>query len=258
MALVLGIIACRKEQNIIPNPGQTSITDMAFSVPNRILTDGQIDSIASWHNSFIFQATNNHSYDTSNFESVVYSVFDSIGVYHFGMSSSEVAIYLDSCASDNYAFLTNYTDDIDVINILDSVQSFVESNPLCNFSDIQSQVSTQTLFSNSYLTGSDLDIALVFLKTFEKSCYYWMPTNKGGLGHGPSFIDNIDDLPEVAINWGAIGYADGVGAASALLRTWYLAGFGPLSWGAIVGAIGWGAAFSSSLVLARELYFYLQ
>ena len=185
----------------------------------------------------------------------MYSNFEVIGSNDFGMTLEDITIYLDSSNNDNYNFVKLNTDDPDVIGVFDNVQEYLSNNPDCNFSDIQNLVSTQTAFASESITGSDLDIALTFLKTFEKSSYLWMPASKGGSGIGSSFIDDFEEevpLPSLAIKWKAIAYADGAGAAGVLLRTWYLAGFGPMSWGTILGAIGWGAAWASGASLLYQ------
>ena len=80
-----------------------------------------------------------------------------------------------------------------------------------------------------------------------------MPLGKGGSGVGASFIEQIEDKTGSKVNWGKMAGADGAGAAGVLIRTWYFAAFGPLSWGAIVGAIGWGTAWASGYALLTQL-----
>jgi hypothetical protein len=94
-----------------------------------------------------------------------------------------------------------------------------------------------------------------------------MPVQDGGSGTGDAFLTNLEsqnnstslnspsNAPATAksINWKSIAWSDGAGAAGTLLRTWYMAGFGPLSWGAILSAIGFGAAWASGAALLYQL-----
>jgi hypothetical protein len=97
------------------------------------------------------------------------------------------------------------------------------------------------------LTGKEQEILFTLIETSRSSLNFWLPKSSGGQGGGSSYTDTSK------INWGAIGYSDGMGAVGALIRTFYLAAGGPLTWGAIVGAIGWGAAWGSGSALLYQL-----
>lgn len=256
LAVVLGTLACNKQEEVInPLPESNYRPDMvAFSQHSRLLTDQLIDSIASLHNLYLSQGISDFNFNSTDYNEELYSQFETIGVNSFGLSLSDIEEVLDSADNDNYAFISVHSGDSDVIAIMDNVSNFIAAYPNCNFSDVQNEVQTQITYAINHLVGSDLDIALTFLRTFEKSSYFWLPLDKGGSGVGDDFIGDIEDHnPGVAINWGAIAYSDGAGAAGVLLRTWYMAGFVPLSWGAIVGAIGWGAAWASGTAILYQL-----
>jgi hypothetical protein len=100
-----------------------------------------------------------------------------------------------------------------------------------------------------YVPQRDQEMLLTLIETTKKSLHFWMPKSLGGQGR---INDYFDEVPN-AIDWGDIAVSDGYGAVGVLMRTWYLAGFGPLSWGAILGAVGWGAAYGSGISLLRQL-----
>ena len=107
-------------------------------------------------------------------------------------------------------------------------------------------------YVNNNLIESDLDLGLLFLEVTEKSAYFWMPVSSRGLGNIDNVMGDFNPNTAVSINWRKIAYADGAGAVGALIRTWYLA-VTPLTCGAIVGAIGWGAAWASGTAILEEL-----
>lgn len=103
------------------------------------------------------------------------------------------------------------------------------------------------LIEASNLAGKEQEILYTLIETSRSALQFWLPTNAGGLGGGSQYGTSSK------INWGQIGYADGMGAVGVLIRTFYLAAGGPLSWGAILGAIGWGAAYGSGTALLWQL-----
>ncbi|MBL6662987.1 MAG: hypothetical protein ISP71_02685 [Flavobacteriales bacterium] len=103
------------------------------------------------------------------------------------------------------------------------------------------------------INGKDKEILLVLIETSRASLKFWMPKVNGGMGRYDDYIERFDDVDEFKVNWKAIAWADGAGAAGTLLRTWALASFGPLGWGTIVGAIGFGAAWASGSALLYQL-----
>lgn len=100
--------------------------------------------------------------------------------------------------------------------------------------------------------GRDKEILLTLIETSRTSLKFWLPSSVGGEGNGDIVIEQFSSSTN-EIDWGQIGIADGVGAVGVLIRTWYLAAWGPLSWGAILGAIGWGAAWGSGVDLLVQL-----
>lgn len=102
--------------------------------------------------------------------------------------------------------------------------------------------------------GRDKEILLTLVETSRASLKFWLPTSEGGDGNGDIVIEQFPNATaRRQVNWGQIGYADGAGAVGVLIRTWYLAAWGPLSWGTILGAIGWGAAWGSGTALLYQL-----
>ena len=255
---VLCFSACKKDQfNENPKSDSNKIdySSVAYSLPGRQLTNVQIDSIAIMHNNFLIEVISNYDLLTTNNDSEMLSHFITIGINNFSLSASGRLAFLDSSNNNNYQFVANHSDDADVIIIMDDAHLFLVNNPSCNFSDIQDFIDDEKTFANSNIAGSDLVIALAFLATFEKSSYLWMPFLKGGSGVGSAFLIDLEEAnPGVAINWGDILEADGRAACGVLLRTWYMAGFGPLSWGSIVGAIGWGCAWGSGYAILSQLW----
>ena len=102
--------------------------------------------------------------------------------------------------------------------------------------------------------GRDKEILLTLVETSRASLKFWLPTSEGGDGNGDIVIEQFPNATaRRQVNWGQIGYADGAVAVGVLIRTWYLAAWGPLSWGTILGAIGWGAAWGSGTALLYQL-----
>lgn len=102
--------------------------------------------------------------------------------------------------------------------------------------------------------GRDKEILLTLVETSRASLKFWLPTSEGGDGNGDVVLEQFPTATaRRQVNWGQIGYADGAGAVGVLIRTWYLAAWGPLSWGTILGAIGWGAAWGSGTALLYQL-----
>jgi len=99
----------------------------------------------------------------------------------------------------------------------------------------------------SKLKGKEREILYIFIEVSKESLNFWNNYKK------KVNLPANNNQAKKSIDWGAIAYADGAGAVGTLLRTWALAGFGPLSWGAIIGAIGWGAAWASGTSLLYQL-----
>jgi hypothetical protein len=224
-----------------------------LSLGDRLFTDSQIDSIAIYHNIYMTEVIENFDIPVDNYEDELTHEFLEIANENSTANEQEMLEFLDSCEIDNYNFVVSNTDDDDVKLILDNVKDYIENTNNLTFSQIQNYINSQKNFANENVSGGELDVILSFLSTTEKSCYLWMPTEFGGSGVGAGFIEDLEDEIGCQVNWRQIGYADGAGAAGVLLRTWYLAGFGPLSWSAIVGAIGWGAAWGSGTALLYQL-----
>lgn len=234
---------------------------------SRILTNEQIDSIAMFHNAYMIEAIQNFDFSVVNDSIELRSLFINIGLNDFDYSSSELSSMLDSSGdrNGNLFFIETYTSS-NVTTIIDSCQDFLNQNANITYDDVVTFVSLMKSASNSSLLGSDLDASLTFLETFQNAVYLWMPAESGGSGIGQEFLSNLlinlnqnssSYIPNAAhqrkINWKKIAFADGAGAVGVLLRTWYLADFGPLSWGAILGAIGFGAAWASGSAILIAL-----
>ncbi|MDA7768137.1 hypothetical protein N8904_00275 [Flavobacteriales bacterium] len=238
------------KQNVISNENAKLKSE---PISGRTLTDTQIDSIAILHNLFLSQVVSNFEFNSNNYLDEMYYKFESIGLENFQISKNEIEVFLNSCNNDNYNYIKSNSENPKIIYIIDDLVQNIESNPDITFNEVHKQVSIKTKFAENNLRGVEQEMAIVFLKTFEKSSYFWMPAIKGGSGVGSNFIDKVEDKTGLEVNWGRIAAADGAGAAGVLLRTWYLAAFGPMSWGTIVGAIGWGAAWASGYALLTQL-----
>lgn len=248
-ASILGMVACNDKVEL--KNEKVSMDGLKMYSTTRMLTDLQVDSIALLHNTYLERAFQNRNFNDSDHQQALYYRYINLGQNDFNITLNEAIEYLDSSDNDN---LTSYTTNIDLIGIINDISNFIDLNSNSTFSQIQNEVEDRVAYAHQILSGSDLDVALVFLKTFEKSSYFWMPQSQGGSGLGEIILlDFEDDFPGVSINWGAIALADGSGAAGVLLRTWYLASWGPLSWGAIVGACAWGASWGSVSALCIQL-----
>ena len=235
--------------------GQSNASAQSLIDSSEFLSERQIDSIAMLHNLYMTEAIQNFDYNTSNDSIELRSVFLSIGLNDFQYSQTDLSNMLDSDGnqSSNLNYLSVYTSSA-VVGMINSCKDYLYNTSNLSYSGFSTFVSQEENYAHINFVGTDLDVALTFLKTFQNSIYLWMPTNEGGSGIGQRFINNLQlqfqqastnavvtNVQERTIDWKAIAWSDGVGAAGTLLRTWYLAGFGPLSWGAILTAIGWGS-----------------
>ena len=96
------------------------------------------------------------------------------------------------------------------------------------------------------LKGKEQEILYTFIEVSMNSVKFWKEYRE-------SMDVSTSETIQEKIDWGAIAYSDGAGAVGVLIRTWYLASFRPLSWSAIIGAIGWGAAWGSGSALLYQL-----
>ena|GEM_PF-2113852 len=172
------------------------------------------------------------------------------------LTQGKVDSLLDSPDS-SYSYVCSVVSDIDVKTVMDNVKSYVIANPSCNYSAITALVAAQETYARANIIGSDLDITLTFLRTFEKSSYLWTPVPRGGLGLGLSFFGELPEEEQVVsvdyINWNLIAWSDGAGAARALYLVWVAAAGGPIGWAAAAGGIGMSAAYASGATLLGQL-----
>lgn len=275
LLVALTFASCQKNLNQTPSNHSSKLsnekgipTEMLVD-SSQFLTESQIDSIAILHNLYMTEAIQNFNYNTTNDSTELRSIFINIGLTDFQYSQSDLSNMLDSDGNQNsnLHYLTTYTSP-SVVTMINYCKDYLYNDSTINYSAFSSFISQEISYAHNNFIGSDLDVALTFLKTFQKSVYLWMPTNEGGSGIGQGFINNLlnqsqpnstngfvttAQVHERTVDWKAIAWADGVGAAGTLLRTWYLAGFGPLSWSAIIFAIGFGAAWASGGALLYQL-----
>jgi hypothetical protein len=245
------MIACNEER--VETVFQNSNNSIKQSTPDRILTDNDINDISNFHNHHMISIINSYDYNCAAHNEEMENQFDLLFT-NMGLSQTEISNFITDPALNYNYIVTNVADD-DVERIINETHDFVTINPNCNYQDIVNFVSNKETDARANIVGSDLDICLIFLKTFEKSCQLWMSTSQGGLGYGDIFIDNLggDYIPPAAINWNLIAWADGAGAARALFFCWKAAGFGPIGWGAALWAMGGAAAYASGATLIGQL-----
>lgn len=256
-AIVLGIVACNNEEPTpAKNSSNQSISSVSYSIPSRIVSDQFIDSLADFHNEYMTTVINLYDFNAISHNAEMREGFESIGLSILNLSQSLIDSLLTNPAND-YSYICSQVSDPDVQLVMDTVKNYITSNPNCNFSEISNLVTSQETYTRTNIIGSDLDICLTFLKTFEKSSYLWLSVSNGGLGLGDTFIDNLDedDLDDIptAINWSLIAWADGAGAARRLYFVWVAAAGGPIGWGAAASVIGWAAAYASGATLIGQL-----
>lgn len=151
----------------------------------------------------------------------------------------------------NKIILENLQSETSVI-IYKEVSEIVKN--VTSFSEVSKELD-EKLQEAQKQRGRDKEILLTLIETSRASLKFWLPISDGGDGNGDIVLEQFPSSPtqRKQVNWGQIGFADGAGAVGVLIRTWYLAAWGPLSWGAILGAIGWGAAWGSGTALLYQL-----
>lgn len=255
IGLLIVIFSCNKQNDFVSPKHDDDRNIMSlYQSPSRIINDSLITEIGVRHNQILEEAINNINWNSASIEqelNIFFLNYIDPSIDSLITNRSEMGLVISN--TDNYL---SENLNPSVYQMMIDCKDFIYQMP--NYSNIVSQLNLYRDYSNNTFVGSDLDIALVFLEVTEKSAYFWMPSSIGGSGIGWGFIEDYcdeNDIEVAAINWGQIGWADGAGAAGVLLRTWYLAGCGPLSWGAIVGAIGWGAAWGSGMAILGQLMF---
>lgn len=146
---------------------------------------------------------------------------------------------------------------IENLNSQTSISLFKEINEIVSNVTSYREVSSkldEKLSEVEKEVGRDKEILFTLIETSRASLKFWLPISEGGNGNGDIVLGQFPSTTaRKQVNWGQIGYADGAGAVGVLIRTWYLAAWGPLSWGTILGAIGWGAAWGSGTSLLYQL-----
>lgn len=216
------------------------ITNLSFG--QNTVTIDVAKQIGSLHNKYIAQGIQNSPSTNSslkdNFMKIQVDGVDdkikneTIDFFTQNNTSKQEEIIMSNLNSSSSRDLYNSTKNV-IINAKD-------------FSQVSKDLDLK-LEEAKKLSGKEQEILFTLIETSRSSLYFWLPKSSGGQGGGGSYSNTSK------INWGAIGYSDGMGAVGALIRTWYMASFGPLSWGAIVGAIGWGAAWGSGSALLYQL-----
>ncbi len=246
VAIGITFTSCQKDSQILQTKKSAKTeTDnyqaMSHSSGNVIsLSDAQ--AIGAYHNQYMAQGI----IGTPTTQADMQSNFDNMDVSEVTQSmKNEIYEYFDNNDIDDVeADILAELQTTESNNIFSSVKSIIFDDN--NFDSKSNAFDTQLDLVESQLFGSEKEMLLTFIETSRSSLSFWMPVADGGQGGG------VDYTP-YAVNWKAVGYSDGAGAVGVLLRTWALASFGPLSWGAIVGAIGWGAAWGSGTSLLYQL-----
>ncbi len=257
VALMFGVWACSEykgREALKPSLMNQSNLPVVYSLP--INNDSLIIQIVIRHNQILEEAIGNIDWSSTLLNQELNSYFLNYTDSSIDFLINNRSDIQESVISNLEIYLNQNLND-SVYQMMINCKYFIAQKP--NYSDLVSQFDLYREYSRNTFNGGDLEMALVFLEVTEKSAYFWMPESAGGSGIGWNFINDYAEnnnipLADISdIDWGAIAWADGAGAVGTLLRTWYLAGWGPLSWGAIVGAIGWGAAWSSGTAVLGQL-----
>ncbi len=238
----VSFVACNKSEDLIADNEQEEF--QPFYSSNDEITHEMAILIGQRHNMLMTEAIKglpiSHEELKYNFNKINYEPTIQIKNEIYDYFASIDMNTLDSIIFKELLNTTSTSLCKQIIKIIHNDSNFeTKSNDLNNL-----------IPSINNLLSRDKQLLLVFIETSRYSLQFWMEANKGG-GHNGSGYETMN----AAINWNAIACADGLGAAGTLLRTWYLAGFGPLSWGTIVGAVGFGAAWASGSAILTQLMF---
>lgn len=252
--LIIGTLTACNEEEMKGSFSNSELMNTTGCDVTRVLTDVQIEAIAIQHNETLIAIVDNNDGETHLNQSAMYSDFQN-QLIDIGTPSNLIEPLLNQ-SYNKYDFITSNSCDPDVKTVMDACILYGSQNQSVQFNILSNFIETQEAFARNNIHGIELDYILTFLATYRRSSYLWMNISQGGLGYGSRLLDKLE-LPEVppgnlsvAVNWGQIARADGEGAVTGLMACFF---GGPLTWPAIVGAIGIGAACSSYVALMSNL-----
>lgn len=249
--MIIGMmISCTKnEETLKPtgnsNPPFSSLMEVAIT---RVLDDATITLIGERHNQIMGDAVGQLNWASTNIDVDLNTFFINYNDPDIDATYTSRSDINDP-VNDPDMYLSSNANPL-LYQLTVDCKNYLLQMP--DYASLQNQFQVYRTYVNNNLIGSDIDLGLLFLEVTEKSAYFWMPVSLGGLGNIDNVTDDFDPNTAVSINWGQIAWSDGAGAAGVLLRTWYLAA-APLTWGAIVGAIGWGAAWASGTAILGQI-----
>jgi hypothetical protein len=242
-AIGVTFTSCQKDNQIVePQKSESNNYQAMSHSSGNTISHADARTIGNLHNQYMGEGILNTPITTSDMK----SKFNNMNVPEVTQDmKNEIYDYFENNSIDDVEEdILSELQSTESTNIFNSTKSIIFNNK--NFQSKSNEFDTQLGLVEAQLFGSEKEMLLTFIETSRSSLSFWMPVEDGGQGGG------VDYTP-YAVDWKAVGYSDGAGAVGVLLRTWALASFGPLSWGAIVGAIGWGAAWSSGTALLWQL-----
>lgn len=130
MAVVLGTVACN-EREVLDQQTKTTDFDnssIASMSSTRVLTDAQIESIASMHNTYLAEVEPNLDWTASDMYAEIESDFMAVNSNGLTLSTSEKSDYLDFNLdeTDGYNFLSQNLSS-SAMNIIDDAKDYVDN-----------------------------------------------------------------------------------------------------------------------------------
>lgn len=247
VALVLIFSTCKQE---VLNSDKVGKPFSQLS-STRILNDSLIDLSAQFHNDFLDSAMNQIDWNYSPLSTSKHAVFMSF--YDSAYGGININEYEDIISEvlENEVQISPYLfNPVDFLNIFDKIEMVInDSNN--NFEEIEDSLSNLEIYANSNLYGSDLDAALLMIRTSLKSAHFWLPVARGGSGIGQDYIEE-NELPQISV----IGKAcaiDGLGASFGFLMIGFLVAPTPVTLFGIAAYVGLRAAEASVAYLISAI-----
>ena len=214
---------------------------------SRLLSNEQIKTIGKLHNQYLIEGLNSLDYNSLSVQQL------DKAFYTISVSEVDNDLKKDAIEYYNHYLLKEQEPE----NEIEFVKQML-GNPIAS-EIIDTSVEMSLTFENINnfntwieakkeevmvkLEGTDLDAVLLFLEVMQQSAKFWFQesvTNKK--------ISNI--ILQKSCTWKGAIAADGMGAAGGFLR-FGVAGLlgGPATLGALIGVVGWSAAYSSASYL---------
>lgn len=245
--VIVGIVACTKQQG-----SKTSKT------PERFLTDAQVTQIGSLHNEYLSKLFTSKRISINALGT--YSSSQKIQSLHFALMDLSTPGVSDA-QKDSMVSQPQMSLDSIKASMADPQASAIideATSDLDNMQDVASlstQIAGLQSKAKATLTGSHLDVVLVYLEVMNKSSYFWSSADIGGSGEGSTVLQslrgtkNVDGLKSNKVSTARrIVAADAAGAASTLITSAFFAAFtGPIAPVSFFVGVGVGAAVSSGL-----------